>query len=320
MKKNLIILGLAALTLSSCSRFKTGEGGLQYKIHTDAEGQTIKEGDFIVLKGVQKTEKDSVIFSSYDTDRPTFLVCQKPQTKGDLFSALTLLSEGDSATLKINLDTLSTKTGRPKPPFAAKDTYLTFVVKIEKVIPKGKLDDQAFGAKIDEYIKADAEAAKKAEGGKIKSYIQSNDLKPVTTPSGLNYIVNQAGAGAKAAAGDTVQVNYVGKFLSGKVFDTNIKEAAQKGGIYNAMRPYEPAKIVTGVRQTIPGFDEALMLLSKGAKATIIMPSTIGYGDRGNVDIPPYTPLVFEIEVLNITPGKGVPAPPASATPPVKTK
>ena len=50
------------------------------------------------------------------------------------------------------------------------------------------------------------------------------------------------------------------------------------------------------------------------------MPSTLGYGDRGSVDIPPYTPLVFEIEILNIAPGKGVPAPAAAATPPVQKK
>ena len=310
MKKNLIILGLAALTLSSCNRFKTAEGGLQYNIHEDADGATIKEGDFIVIKGIQRTEKDSVIFSTYDTDRPAFLVCQKPSFNGDLYAGLQLLSEGDSATFKINLDTLAAKTGQPKPAFAGKDQFIIFTLKVEKVIPKGKLNDSIFGAKIDEYIKADAEAAKKAEGGKIKSYIQSKGLKTTTTPSGLNYAVATTGSGPKPAAGDTVEVNYTGSFMSGKVFDTSNPEVAKKAGVFNAMRPYSPLKVAVGMNQSIPGFDEGLMLFPKGTKATLVIPSTLAYGQQGGPGIPPFTPLVFEIEVVGIKAGKAVPPPP----------
>lgn len=313
MKKNLIILSLAVFALSSCSRFKTGEGGLQYKIHSDKDGETIKEGDFIVIKGMQKTEKDSVVFSTYDTDRPTFLMVQKPSFKGDLFAGLTLLSEGDSATLKINLDTLAAKTGQPKPPFAGKDQYIIFTVKIEKVIPKGKLDEKAFGDKINAYIKSDAEAAKKAEAGKIKSYIETKELKPNVTASGLNYVVTKTGTGAKAAAGDTVQVNYTGMFMSGKIFDTSYPDVAKKAGTYNAQRPYEPLKMPVGVARTIPGFDEGLMLLPKGAKATLILPSSLAYGEQGSQAIPPFTPLIFEVEIVNIIPGNGVAASPVAA-------
>lgn len=317
MKKNLIILGLAALTFSSCSRFKTGEGGLQYNIHADESGEAIKEGDFIVLSGVQKTEKDSVIFSTYDTDRPTFMMVQKPGFNGDLFSGLQLLSEGDSATFKINLDTLAAKSGQPKPPFAAKDQYILFTVKIEKVIAKGKLGEKAFSEKIEAFIKSDTEKAKNAEAGKLKKYIESKDLKPVVTPSGLNYVVTKAGSGVKASAGDSVEVNYTGTFLSGKVFDTSIEAIAKKEGTYNAMRPYSPLKMMVGAGQSIPGFDEGLMLLPKGTKATLIIPSKLAYGEQGNQGIPPYTPIVFEVEIINIIPGKGVPPAPAPA-PPVK--
>lgn len=315
MKKNIIILGLAALTLGSCTRFKTGEGGLQYKIHTDADGESIKEGDFIAISGTQKTEKDSVIFSTYDTDRPTFLVVDKPQFNGDFFTAISMLSEGDSATIKLDLDTMAAKTGRPKPPFAAKDRYLLFTVKVQKVVPRGKLSDEEFGKKIDAFIKSDADAAKKAESGKLKAYIQSKSLKPVVTPSGLNYVVTKAGAGDKAKIGDTIEVNYTGSFLSGKVFDTSNPEIAKKSGTYNSMRPYAPLKMAVGQGQSIPGFDEGLMLLPKGTKATLILPSKLAYGEQGNSGIPPYTPLVFEIEVVKITPGKGAIAPPP---PPVK--
>lgn len=309
MKRTLIILSLAVFTLSSCNRFKTGEAGLQYNIHTDKDGETIKEGDFVVIKGMQTTEKDSVVFSTYDTDRPTFLVCQKAAFKGDLYAALNLLSEGDSATFKINLDTLAAKTGQPKPPFAGKDQYMIFKVKVEKVIPKGKLDEKAFGDKINEFLKADAEAAKKGEAGKVKAYIQSKALKPTVTASGLNYVITKAGSGVKAQLGDTIEVNYTGMFLGGKIFDTSNPEVAKKAGTFNAQRPYAPLKVPAGMGQTFPGFDEGIMLLPQGTKATLILPSSLAYGEQGSQTIPPFTPLVFEVEIVKITPKPAAAAP-----------
>lgn len=68
------------------------------------------------------------------------------------------------------------------------------------------------------------------------------------------------------------------------------------------MRPYEPAKFAIGVRQVIPGWDEGLLLLPKGSKAKLIIPSELGYGERGDGRgvIPPFAPLVFDIELIDI--------------------
>ena len=55
---------------------------------------------------------------------------------------------------------------------------------------------------------------------------------------------------------------------------------------------------------SIPGFEEALFLLPKGGKATVVLPSSLAYGEQGNQGIPPFTPLVFELEMINIIPAK----------------
>lgn len=107
MKRNLIVLGFAVLAFASCKKFKKGDGDMQYIIHEDKSGATIKEGDFLVFKAIQKTESDSVMYSSLDFDRPVFMPQQKPAFKGDLYSGLALLSEGDSATFKISIDSMS---------------------------------------------------------------------------------------------------------------------------------------------------------------------------------------------------------------------
>ena len=314
MKKLVIVLGLAVTGLAGCSNFKKGEGDMLYKIHTDKSGETIKEGDFVAFKAIEKTEGDSVLYSSYDYDRPSLLVKEKSVFKGDLFAALGMLSEGDSATFKINIDSMVQKMGRPQPSDTTKK-YLVYTIKIDKVIPKGKLTDSLFRGKIDAFLKTEMDQAKTGESTKIKAYVSSKSLKPTVTASGLNYVVSTQGSGPKANPGDTILVNYTGMFLSGKVFDSSLAEVAKKNGTFNPQRPYEPLKLPVGMNGSIAGFEEGLMLLPKGAKATLILPSSLAYGEQGNQGIPPFTPLIFEVDVVNIIPAKAgsVQAPAAAA-------
>ncbi|MGV3508393.1 MAG: hypothetical protein ACO1N7_03825 [Sphingobacteriaceae bacterium] len=191
MKKNLIVLGFAALAFAGCKQFKKGPGDLQYIIHEDKDGPTVKEGDFLAIKFIQKTEEDSILMSSYDSDRPAFLAQQKASFKGDIYDGLAMLSEGDSATFKVNLDSMAAK-GMPKPA-NTKGKYMLFTIKVDKVIPKGKLSDSIFQGKVDEFLKAELEKAKNQEAGKISSYMASKDLKPKATASGLQYIATKEG-------------------------------------------------------------------------------------------------------------------------------
>lgn len=321
MKKGLLVLGIAVSALTSCKQFEKGPGDMLYKIHEDKDGPLIKDGDFVSFKAIEKTEEDSVLYSSYDYDRPSALVKEKALFAGDLYTALGMLSEGDSATFKISIDSMEKKMNRPKVE-NTKGKYLVYNIKIDKVIPKGKMNDSVFRATVEKFFQGETDKAKNMEAGKISSYISSKNIKPTTTSSGLNYVITQEGKGPKANVGDTVQFNYTGMFLTGKVFDTSVPERAKESGTFNAMRPYQPIKVPAGVNSTIPGFDEALLLFPKGTKATIILPSKLAYGEQGSPAIPPYMPLVFDIEVVNIIPQKsGAAAPaPATQTPPAAQK
>ena len=314
MKRNLVVLGFAVLALAGCKQFKKGPGDLQYVIHEDKSGTNVKEGDFLVFKFIQKTEEDSILSSSYDVDRPTFTVAQKSAFKGDIYDGLALLSEGDSATFKVNLDSMAAK-GQPKPT-NTKGKYMIFTIKLDKIIPKGKMNDSLFQGKINEFLKAEVEKAKGQEAGKISAYIGSKNLKPTVTATGLNYVINKEGSGIKPQVGDTVKLDYTGMFLSGKVFDTSVKAIAQKSGTFAPQRPYEPMKVPVGVQGTIPGFDEALLLFTKGTKATVIIPSKLAYGEQGNQVIPPYMPIMFDIEIMEIIKAKPGSTPQVMQMPP----
>lgn len=314
MKKSFLALGIAFIALTSCKQFEKGEGDMLYKMYEDKEGPKIKEGDFVALRAVEKTEEDSIIYSSYEYDRPSLLVKEKSLFKGDLYAALGMLSEGDSATFKINADSMEKKMGRPKPK-NTKGKYYVYDIKVVKVIPKGKLDEQAFRTKLNEYMAVESQKVKSQEAGKISNYISKNDLKPTVTTSGLNYIVTKKGTGPKAKVGDSIVLNYTGRFLNGKVFDTSDKVVAEKEKVFNPQRPYEPMRVPAGTNSTIPGFDEALLLFPKGTEVTVIIPSKLGYGEQGSQAIPPFSPLVFELEIMNVIPAKAG----STATPPPVT-
>jgi FKBP-type peptidyl-prolyl cis-trans isomerase len=191
-----------------------------------------------------------------------------------------------------------------------------YEITVDKVISKGNLSDDVFKGRLDAYLKTQTDADRKAEPLKIKKYITDNNLKVTTTPSGLSYVITSEGTGPKPAVGDTVAVYYVGKFVSGKVFDTNIKAEAQKAKMQiNPMNPYKPLRFALGITGMIQGWNEALPLLNKGTKATLILPSSLAYGEKGNQQIPGFTPLIFDVELVDIThPNPNAPKP---AAPPV---
>ncbi len=237
-----MFLALAAIGLASCNGgLKKGPGGLLYNIIVDKSGPALKEGDFLAINFIEKTDADSVLGSTYENGHPVPLIMRKPQYKGDIFAGLMLLNEGDSAIIKTNIDSTSAK-GQPRPP-GMKGKYLVFVVKVEKVIAKGNLSDQVFQGRCNAYVQSLADMAKKQEPVKIQKYIADNKLKVNQTPSGLYYIITKEGSGTKPAAGDTAVVNYLVKSLAGKVFETSVKAEAIKAKIpVDPRNPYKPER------------------------------------------------------------------------------
>lgn len=107
-----------------------------------------------------------------------------------------------------------------------------------------------------------------------------------TTESGLQYEVLESGSGDKPQAQSTVVTHYHGTFVDGTVFDSSVERG-------------EPAEF--GVNQVIPGWTEALQMMSVGDKWRIACPPHLAYGEQGaGESIPPNTALVFEIHLIDI--------------------
>ena len=103
--------------------------------------------------------------------------------------------------------------------------------------------------------------------------------------------------------GDTVSVNYIGKTLDKKIFDTSIEQVARDNGIFSAGRKYQPLRYAVGYGFTITGFEFAISMMHAGEKATVIFPSSLGYGTQSSGGIPANSPLIFEIDLVQIKKG-----------------
>lgn len=123
---------------------------------------------------------------------------------------------------------------------------------------------------------------------KGEQFLAENALKDgvKVTDSGLQYEVLRMGKGAKPAATSTVKVHYEGTLIDGTVFDSSI----QRG---------EPIEFpLNGV---IKGWTEGLQLMPVGSKFRFYIPQELGYGAQSAGSIPPYSTLIFEVELLDIT-------------------
>ena len=166
--------------------------------------------------------------------------------------------------------------------------YAGFISALEK---DSTVFSQALANKYAEtHMKSIMEAKKERQAAEGKAWLAENAKKEgvVTLPSGLQYKVITAGTGEKPKATDEVSVKYEGKLIDGTVFDSSYKRQ-------------DP---VTKFRcnQVIKGWTEALQLMPVGSKWEVYIPYDLGYGERGaGKDIPPFSTLIFTVELVGIT-------------------
>lgn len=277
----LLVLGVAVASCGKYPGFKKTDSGLYYKFHIQT-GDTAKPAvnNILQLDLSYYTMKDGKVDSVLM--KPTAMPFQlmAPFFKGDLMEALALMAKGDSATFIVSADSFFTKfVKQPRPAFIDSNSVLYFDVKLKDFMTMEQM-----------MKKREEENAQKlqAENEVIAKYIADNKITVQPTESGLYLIETTKGKGPKPTAGQKVKVHYTGMLLDGTKFDSSVDRG-------------QPFEFTIGQGQVIKGWDEAIPMLSKGSKARLIIPSTIGYGERGAGQvIPPFSPLVFDVELLEI--------------------
>ena len=201
---------------------------------------------------------------------------------GDFYTAVRMMHVGDSATFIFNgKEFFDNFMQGQEYPFG--DTPLYSDVKLYGLIPAAEFKKMQA-----EYEKMMQESAAQ-EADKILSYVKDNNIKVSPTPEGLYIVTTKKGNGPLPQEMDNLEVHYTGKLLDGTEFDSSIPRG-------------EPFTFTLGAHQVIPGWEMALSKMHVGEKATVLIPSNLAYGERGNYNIPPYSPLVFDIELIRIVP------------------
>lgn len=298
--------GLAGLFLASCTTsdfegFTKADNGLHYKFYTQNEGaQKPQDGDVVLLRFViEKNGNDSVIANSMNQSRDGSgcinLQPLESTFQGSLEDGLKMMGVGDSAAFIVSADSFFLKTQRmnelPKGFKPGDHIKATFCLK--EITPKAEVEARQKKQMEEQeaMMRQREEMAKELEPKEkpaIEEFVKKNKISVKPTESGLYYIETKRGTGANPKETDVVKVHYTGKLLDGTVFDSSIERG-------------EPVEFP--LNQVIRGWTEGLKLMKKGGKATLLLPSSIAYGPNGAGDrIPPYSPLLFDVELLDIMP------------------
>lgn len=145
----------------------------------------------------------------------------------------------------------------------------------DSVVAEEKVSDEVYTDSV----------AKRFRSEEFKSETATDSTWAVTE-SGLKYMVEKEGTGARPTAADEVTVHYTGKLLDGTVFDSSVARG-------------EPATFPLG--GVIKGWTEGLQLMQEGAKYVFYIPTDLAYGANGAPGaIPPYADLIFEVELIKV--------------------
>ncbi|MBP5546162.1 MAG: FKBP-type peptidyl-prolyl cis-trans isomerase [Bacteroidales bacterium] len=279
--KNILVATLLmtamAMTISCGDDFKKTEKGLYYSFEKEnPEGQKVKEGD--VLFGEMTVKFDTMTLSD-NSGKPGPILPVHPYIIDPiLYEGLLMLHVGDEATFSYDADSLANLMNgqAPHPNYkAGTGQKITYKIKVNSVIPWN------------EYVAAEMKKMKDEEPVKLQEFLKQNNINVEPTADSLYIITQQKGKGAKVTEGKEVTVHYTGRLLDGTVFDSSVERGT-------------PFTFHIGANEVIPGWDKGLQGQTEGSKLQLIIPSSMGYGERGSGIIPPYATLVFDVEIISV--------------------
>ena len=270
--------------------------GLSYMIEKEnPSGQQVQEGDLLVGEMTVKLD-DSVIFDT--KGKVQRIALANPNWEVKVGEGLTKMHVGEIATFALDAD-LMAKYLNPNqmPPKykAGSGQKIYYRINLQDIVTRNELMQEQ--SNFEENMQQMAQE----EPEEIAKYVADNKITVQPNADGLYIVVKKKGNGPKVTMGKQVSVNYTGRLLDGTIFDSSVESDARTGNVYDARRTYEPFTFQIGAGQVIPGWDNGLLNQTVGTTLQLIIPSKEAYGSRGAGNrIPPYSPLVFYIEIVSV--------------------
>lgn len=283
------------LSLNQCADRNQGEdlvitpSGYEMVWHERGEGDKAEAGDYLFFS-VAYSIDDSILFDTRmrpDTPSIQLPPIEDEETIDDpVFNAFRLMVPGDSVTISQRGDQMEMDQ------FELGENTLDFHITLYEIMAEEE-HNQKMAESQEKRMKEMAKLMEREEEvqafskdvlQQYKDNALGDDL--IETESGLKYVIHEKGSGAPIQQGESATVHYYGLIIdSGEMFDNSF----QRG---------EPFALNVGAGMVIPGWDEALLLLNRGAKASVFIPYDLAYGMEGRPPvIPEQSDLMFYMEV-----------------------
>ena len=287
MSKLLSRILLFMMLFASCNFTSEHEGyerkrhGIYYKlIKFGEDNKKPSYGDYITVGIKYSTINDSVFFEGRRRLKLT-----KTEYKGSVDDCFLMLSKGDAAWFIIPAKALYEKTlNASLPGFLDDDSEIKIFIEMINIQSEQEYENEKEA--FIKWIKDFGEYEKVL----LKQYLEKNELDITPTDEGFYHITAKDGTGERVKKGDTLILHYEGRFLNGQFFDSTRKRN-------------QPFSFIYGQKwQLIEGLEKGIGRMREGEKAIFILPSELAFKASGSSTgiIPPYTSLIFEVELLKI--------------------
>jgi FKBP-type peptidyl-prolyl cis-trans isomerase FkpA len=295
MNKWLVMLVAISIAVASCTNstnkdFTVTKSGLGYKIFANGGKDSLKPGSFVRFRLVQKIQ-DSLL-NIPDETPDQFAKIDSVIRDFDFWEIANKLVVGDSVVYRFPVDTILKKNASAPPgsipEYFKKGTNIYVYLKILKRFDSVAVAEGEYRAEMMRMQQVVADK-RKAEVEKIAKEKFAGAVK---TAGGSYIKITKDGEGPSCDSGKIVSMKYEGRYTDGRVFDGNInnKDTSRNKPIDFTLTPMG----------LIRGWYEGLQLLKKGSKANFLVPYDQAYGPQGYQGVPPYSNLLFEVEVVDI--------------------
>ncbi|MFT6808056.1 MAG: FKBP-type peptidyl-prolyl cis-trans isomerase FkpA [Saprospiraceae bacterium] len=252
--------GIQAFILSSNTSFQESSSGLYYNITEEGITPFPSSTSFVVFDLKGQLLSGTSVGNTFGSEADVRIDLNQNIIPG-LKEALEFLGTGGEGTFILPSDLAFGTIGNGVIPANAPIVY-----QIEML-----------GIYADEMVFSDA---------LLSEYIENQGFEDVTqTASGLYVIIEEPGSDITPSSSQGVTVHYEGYFLNGDVFDSSIARGAPS---------------TFSLNQVIAGWTEGIPYFGEGGKGKLLIPAHLAYGASGNQNIPAYTPILFDIELISV--------------------
>lgn len=283
--KKVLAFITGAIFLVACGTsesFEIHQSGLEYYFPSKGpSNMRPQKGDLLVLKLKYYNSKDSLLFTTDEINNEFRMQMKEPSHSGGCIEdAFAMMAIGDSMIARIDAADFYSQTRHIDiPEFIQDGEKLRFEIKLLDLKKVDEIADLVRGVKVVDEVD---------EMQQLKEYLNLTNVTEEPTSTGLYIVEMKEGSGDYPVNGDVVSIHYLATFISGKPFS-------------NTYQSGMPFRFELGTGEVIDGLDEGVRNVKKGGQARLIIPSKLAYGNEGKGDkIPPFSTLIFEIELLDI--------------------